>query len=194
MSDADETRFAESVQEMRERRGWSQGELARRMVDAGWPNYSQMTVSRTEKRERPIRLSEARALARILGSDVDRMVGHRSPENEQAAVALLHSVVQDLVREVDRLSNDAVSAMGESARAIAALEAVEQSRPLSSPELESFADVAMNRIRELVQYVNAVTRGLNEANAPVVLALHEALSDETNQLSEALHGESEATS
>lgn len=69
----DEKRFVENLQAARRRLGWSQGELARRMVAEGWDTYSQMTVSRTEKGERPIRLAEARDLAKVLGTTVDEM-------------------------------------------------------------------------------------------------------------------------
>lgn len=62
-----EQRVIETMIDLREERGWSQSELARRMVDAGWPRYTQMTVSRTEKGERPIRLNEAEALAEVFG-------------------------------------------------------------------------------------------------------------------------------
>ncbi|WP_416430066.1 helix-turn-helix transcriptional regulator [Paenarthrobacter nicotinovorans] len=70
---SDEEQFARNLQAMRERKGWSQSELARRMVDAGWKNYNQMTISRTEKGDRPIRLNEARALAQIFGVPIDHM-------------------------------------------------------------------------------------------------------------------------
>ena len=56
---------------LREERGWSQTEVARRMTDLGWPKYTQMTVSRTEKGERPIRLDEANSLADVFGVDMD---------------------------------------------------------------------------------------------------------------------------
>lgn len=71
--ESDERQFARNMQKLREHRGWSQSELARKMVDAGWSNYNQMTVSRTEKGERPIRLSEARALAKVFTTTVERM-------------------------------------------------------------------------------------------------------------------------
>lgn len=69
----EEMRFATNMQRLREDRGWSQGELARRMVAEGWDTYSQMTVSRTEKLERPIRLSEAAAIARLFGVSLPSM-------------------------------------------------------------------------------------------------------------------------
>jgi len=58
--------IGERIQECREAKGWSQSELARRMVDAGWATYSQVSVSRTEKGEREPRLAEAITLAEIL--------------------------------------------------------------------------------------------------------------------------------
>lgn len=70
----DETNFIENARRLRESRGWSQTELARRMAELGWENYSQMTVSRTEKGERPLRLGEARALARVLEKSLDAML------------------------------------------------------------------------------------------------------------------------
>ena len=73
MEPTEETNFAESMQRLREARGWSQGELARRMVAEGWANYSQMTVSRTEKLDRPIRLGEASAIARLFGVNLALM-------------------------------------------------------------------------------------------------------------------------
>ena len=54
------------LRQRRESHGWSQSELARRMVDAGWSNYRQMTVSRTEDEARTPRLDEAVALAKVL--------------------------------------------------------------------------------------------------------------------------------
>lgn len=84
--DLEERQFARNMQKMREGQGWSQSELARKMVEAGWSNYNQMTVSRTEKGERPIRLSEAKALARIFGSHVEEMSA--SDERYSVNVAL----------------------------------------------------------------------------------------------------------
>lgn len=64
-SEGIERRVIETLVALREERGWSQSELARRMVEAGWPKYTQMTVSRTEKGDRPLRLDEAESLAKV---------------------------------------------------------------------------------------------------------------------------------
>lgn len=87
---ADERRFVENMQRQREREQWSQSELARRMVDAGWSNYNQMTVSRTEKGERPLRLSEARALAEIFQTPLEKML---RPPREAAIASALDDVM-----------------------------------------------------------------------------------------------------
>lgn len=73
MKHDDEANFSRRMSELRSARKMSQSELARRMAERGFENYSQMTVSRTEKGERPIRLGEARAIAEILESRVDAM-------------------------------------------------------------------------------------------------------------------------
>lgn len=70
----EELRFREALGELRRERGFSQGELARHMVAAGWTDFHQTTISRLEKGTRPIRLGEARALARVLGTDVSYMI------------------------------------------------------------------------------------------------------------------------
>lgn len=60
------TVFGISVRQIREKRGWSQSELARRMQQIGWDKYSQVAVSRTEEGTRVVRLDEAFALAEAL--------------------------------------------------------------------------------------------------------------------------------
>jgi transcriptional regulator with XRE-family HTH domain len=57
--------FGANQRRFREAYGWSQSELARRMVEAGWPKYSQVAVSRTEEGARAVRLDEAVSIARL---------------------------------------------------------------------------------------------------------------------------------
>jgi len=63
--------IGERLRRKREDLGWSQSELARRMVVAGWSGYSQMAVSRTEANSRTPRLDEAAGLAQLLGVKID---------------------------------------------------------------------------------------------------------------------------
>lgn len=71
---ADDARFAASVRELREGKGWSQAELAANLREVGWPNIHPTTVARIEAGTRAVRLGEARAIATLLGSDVSSMV------------------------------------------------------------------------------------------------------------------------
>jgi transcriptional regulator with XRE-family HTH domain len=68
---ADE-RFAANIREERERRKLSQGELARRMAERGYPYYQQ-TIRRIEEGHRKVSVGEGKALAEILHTTVDRL-------------------------------------------------------------------------------------------------------------------------
>ena len=77
--------FAIQVRETRERLKMSQGELARQMSARGF-SYYQQTVRRIEDGQRKVSVGEAKALAQILGTSVDRLTW---PGREASAAALL---------------------------------------------------------------------------------------------------------
>lgn len=79
---ADE-RFAANVRELRERNDMSQADLAREMTNWRW--YPQ-TVHRVEAGQRKVSVGEAKALAEILHTTVDRLTW---PGREASAAALL---------------------------------------------------------------------------------------------------------
>lgn len=105
--DGIESRVIETLIDLREERGWSQSELARKMVEAGWPKYTQMSVSRTEKGERPIRLNEVEALANVFGIEMFelwlprklRRYSMTQKDVEQRQAKLLKDVVQLLAQQ-----------------------------------------------------------------------------------------------
>lgn len=70
----DDARFAENVRRERERAGWSQAEFARLLQEAGLAHFHQTTVSRVENGERPVRLGEARVIAKTLGTRVSLLI------------------------------------------------------------------------------------------------------------------------
>lgn len=85
----EDTWLAGNIRERRKALQMSQGELARRMADLGWPWYQQ-TVRRAEDGSRKIIAGELKALARIFGTGTDRLM---MPGREASAAALLeHSV------------------------------------------------------------------------------------------------------
>jgi transcriptional regulator with XRE-family HTH domain len=115
----DEANFARRMAEMRSSAGMSQSELARQMVERGFASYSQMTVSRTEKGERPIRLSEARAIAELLGVRLDDMTRGTylaeyvaEAEKIQADLTRLLVGVADLLAEYAELAGPGIDELG----------------------------------------------------------------------------------
>lgn len=73
--------FGANLRQLREEKGWSQSELARRMQESGWPKYSQVAVSRTEEGTRAVRLDEAIDLGALFDANVSRMI---SPPSSRA--------------------------------------------------------------------------------------------------------------
>lgn len=98
--EVDEERFRQNMREGRESRGWSQGEMSKRLIEAGWPIFHQTTISRIEAGERPVKLGEARAIAAILGKSLSDMV-------VPAAEALWLSVLESEMKSV-RESRDEI--------------------------------------------------------------------------------------
>lgn len=70
----EERHFIANMKRIREELGLSQGELAKLMESGGWKGFHQTTISRIEKGERPVRLSEARGLSKALGALVGQMI------------------------------------------------------------------------------------------------------------------------
>ncbi|MBA9003695.1 helix-turn-helix domain-containing protein [Thermomonospora cellulosilytica] len=100
--------FAQRAWKRRVELGLSQTELARRMADRGFP-WHQVTVSRTESGERPIRLDEAAALAGILGLpvvfiDADQPTEGLAADLAEATrtIAALRQRVADLERQLGK--------------------------------------------------------------------------------------------
>ena len=77
--------FAVNIRETRERLKLSQGELARRMAERGFPYYQQ-TIRRIEEGRRKVSVGEAKAIAQILRTTMDRLTW---PGQEASAAALL---------------------------------------------------------------------------------------------------------
>ncbi len=97
----DEARFVDNVRRRREARGWSQGDLARRMQEAGWRNFHQTTVSRIEKGERPIRLGEAKALAEVLDVTLEVLL---RPSREAVLAEQLRQFTKEANRAYDGIT------------------------------------------------------------------------------------------
>ncbi|MBN0039476.1 helix-turn-helix transcriptional regulator [Cellulosimicrobium cellulans] len=85
-----ETTFVENMKTLRQQRGMSQSEFARRASARGL-SFHQPTVQRIESGQRPLRLTEAIHIAAILGTDLQSMSQDLS----------LPFAYDGLVREID---------------------------------------------------------------------------------------------
>ncbi|QNV37556.1 helix-turn-helix domain-containing protein [Rothia terrae] len=84
----EEKNYRQELKRLRQLGKMSQADLAQKMKDKGWDDYTQTTVSRMENGGRPITLSESRALAQILGTTVERMI-------KPLVISSLDAIAQD---------------------------------------------------------------------------------------------------
>ena len=81
--------FGERVRKGRERLGWSQEELAKRMTDKGIPVYaSTIAKIESERKPRPARLGEAVVIADLFEVPVDALLGTRGPDDTTLTFAM----------------------------------------------------------------------------------------------------------
>ncbi|WP_324650984.1 helix-turn-helix transcriptional regulator [Georgenia sp. H159] len=120
-AESDDERFAANVRRLRERQGWSQAELAKRLREAGYDQFHATTISRIENGERGVRLSEARAISVILGTALSVML---EPSGDAKAIQDFVDTWQRFVRARQRLAaatldfNDARSLLRDQLREI----------------------------------------------------------------------------
>lgn len=107
-------RFRQRLRAERERRGWSQGELARRLIVLGVDCYT-TTVAKVEAGTRSVRIDEIDALATVFGISVDVLIGRSRRTADLAwAVSKLTSNAEKIVGEIvglrRRLTDDLADA------------------------------------------------------------------------------------
>src|SRR3954452_15593861 len=83
-----EEAFLQNMVRARIRLSWSQNELARRLKDGAGLGFHQQTVQRIEAGQRPLRLSEALLIAKVLGmGDLQAAATPISAEGAKLALA-----------------------------------------------------------------------------------------------------------
>jgi transcriptional regulator with XRE-family HTH domain len=92
--------FGQRVREERDRRGWSQEELAKRMTDRGIPAYAS-TIAKIEsgRKPRPARLGEAIVIADLFEVPVSALLG-RQPDDTTLTFAMV--TLMGYVREAEQ--------------------------------------------------------------------------------------------
>lgn len=145
----DEANFIAAMKRIREEHGWSQGELARRMTDAGWEGFHQTTISRIEKGERPVRLAEAQGLAQVLGALLGQMI---LPSDQSKSLRDLELSVQRLNQAAHAITGAVQEFQAESAVVryqLMELEGVALDSTMDS-SVAARLEIVMQRARQLV--------------------------------------------
>ncbi|MGH6683963.1 MAG: helix-turn-helix transcriptional regulator [Pseudolabrys sp.] len=98
---ASETRFRERVRDERERRKWSQADLAKMLKDKGIHSIYPTTIAKIESGERAVRIDEAAAIADLFDVSLDVLMGLRGVDDDAAyALTVLADEAQQLTPAV----------------------------------------------------------------------------------------------
>lgn len=95
-----ELAFAREIARRRELRGWTLADMATALQREGIDYANTMTVSRSEKLQRPIRMNEAIAYARIFRTSVDQLTSTSAFDGEVAAANELVDMSTDFINTV----------------------------------------------------------------------------------------------
>lgn len=149
----DDRRFAESMKTLREGKGWSQGEFAKRLKAAGLETFHQTTVSRVEKGERPVRIGEARIIAQAL----DTMVGVMIAPSQEGLV------IQKLLQEVEEFREVQAAVHGAANSLLASkMTLMHQLKEAKEVDYEAWADTDLrNRIEVVMARAERALAGEN---------------------------------
>lgn len=141
-----ETRFRERVKRERERRGWSQSDLAKRLSVKGIHSIYATTVAKIESGDRAVRIDEAAALADLFDVSTDALMGRAAmaerdrlyavKDAAQQAAYTVGGVVNTLINvfpELDGLEFDNSEAM---------LAAVGRAQAALTAAVDALSDVA----------------------------------------------------
>jgi transcriptional regulator with XRE-family HTH domain len=93
-----ENRFRERVKKERDRRGWSQADVAKMLGDKGIKGIYPTTVAKIESGERAVRIDEATALADLFEVPLDALLG-RKQNSQEDELAYLLRVLRDTARQ-----------------------------------------------------------------------------------------------
>ena len=89
-----ETQFRVRVRRERERRDWSQAELAKMLMHKGIHSMYPTTVAKIESGERSVRIDEATALADIFDVSVDALLGRSASFERDRLYAVRDAALQ----------------------------------------------------------------------------------------------------
>jgi transcriptional regulator with XRE-family HTH domain len=103
-----DSQFGKRVREERDRRGWSQGELAKRLTERGiHVHASTIAKIESEKKPRAVRLGEAVGIADLFELSVDALLDRQGPDDSTLTFALtvLLSYASGAERQIQQARN-----------------------------------------------------------------------------------------
>ena len=109
----DEANFVESIKRLREEKEWTQADLARAMSDIGRTGIYQTTVSRIENGSRPLRMGEARGIAKALGVPFSSMMAPIEETQPIRDLERLVRVARLSARQLERRQRQLEKDLGE---------------------------------------------------------------------------------
>lgn len=99
-----ETHFRKRLKDERDRRGWSQEELARRLGERGVAVHAS-TIAKIETNARAVRLDEAAAIAELFGLSLDALLGRKVVEDDQDhAMSVVAEEAERLISVLSQIS------------------------------------------------------------------------------------------
>ncbi|AIF41041.1 hypothetical protein HX89_08895 [Dermacoccus nishinomiyaensis] len=139
--------FAENVAAERKRLGWTQAELAERLRSVGMENFHPNTISRVEKGERPVKLSEAAKFALVFETTVGTLVRPRIERLQE-----LSKLVADFdfaIVELVKANREAALVKRDLIKSLSAIHRWRVDAKLTEEEIhhvQSLADGALSRV------------------------------------------------
>jgi transcriptional regulator with XRE-family HTH domain len=120
-SDRAETRFRKQLRGERERRGWSQADVAKMLSDKGIDGIYPTTIAKLEAGDRAVRIDEAAAIADLFEVSLDALLG-RGPQNPQNDLAYTLRWFLDMARHAPNEVWGIAAALRERLEDVAAFE------------------------------------------------------------------------
>jgi transcriptional regulator with XRE-family HTH domain len=139
-------RFRKRIKHERERRRWSQAEVAKRLTAMGVDSMYHTTVAKLESGDREIKLDEAVALARLYEAPLDALVGLQSKPR------------RDLDYLLEALSDTVFLARTELDRTAKSLRDRMEDIPSDYQRYDTLAGL----VREVVSHLDIAGKGLEQ--------------------------------
>lgn len=147
VSQRPEERLGERMRALREGRGWSQRELAKRMQDRGL-NWFQSTVGKTETGGRPVRVDEAAVLAELLETKIDDLVA-ADPDPMAIKLEELLAALRAAQRTCDSLERERDAKVGQLAEMGALVKLLTSKIDMVKVSLDRHEPLSPEQIKEL---------------------------------------------